>query len=158
MLTKYQQFSVQLVNSLSIEKLKINERCYYNLLNSTFWDWLSIESQPQNPEFRNNAENFHPCPSLLDNVIIVKISCVWSFIVWRPTNSVSFLMSQHQRHSGTQVDISLVLQEVKLSHPFLYTIWKKMIKNLFVHVCLFIHCSCIDAGFPAASLKKLGEN
>ena len=21
-----------------------------------------MESQPQNPEFRNNPENFHPCP------------------------------------------------------------------------------------------------
>ena len=22
-----------------------------------------MESQPQNPEFRNNSENFHPCAS-----------------------------------------------------------------------------------------------
>ena len=22
---------------------------------------ISVESQPQNPEFRNNPENFHPC-------------------------------------------------------------------------------------------------
>ena len=32
-----------------------------NLPNSGFWGWLSTESQPQNPEFRNNPENFHPC-------------------------------------------------------------------------------------------------
>ena len=36
-------------------------RMYYNLLYSAFWGWLSTESQPQNPEFRNNPENFHPC-------------------------------------------------------------------------------------------------
>ena len=48
-----------LTGQLSLEKLKIiNERCYYNLLNSAFWGWLSIESQPQNLEFRNNPETF----------------------------------------------------------------------------------------------------
>ena len=31
----------------------------YNLLNSAFW--VSVESQPQNPELRNNPENFYPC-------------------------------------------------------------------------------------------------
>ena len=34
---------------------------YYNFPNSIFWGWLSMESQPQNPDFRNNPENFHPC-------------------------------------------------------------------------------------------------
>ena len=52
---------------LSLEKLKINERCNYNLLNSAFWGWLSTESQPQNPEFRNNPEKFHPCLCSLSN-------------------------------------------------------------------------------------------
>ena len=32
-----------------------------SLLNSAFWGWLSMESQPQNPEFRIDPENFHPC-------------------------------------------------------------------------------------------------
>ena len=27
-----------------------------------------MESQPQNPEFRNNPENFHPCLSLQINI------------------------------------------------------------------------------------------
>ena len=31
-----------------------------------------MESQPQNPEFRNNPENFHPC-SLKNIIIIIKI-------------------------------------------------------------------------------------
>ena len=34
--------------------MRIYERCYYNLLNSAFWGWLSIKSQPQNPKFRDN--------------------------------------------------------------------------------------------------------
>ena len=45
---------------LSTEELKINQRSYLNLPNSVFLGWLSVESQPQNPEFRNNPENFHP--------------------------------------------------------------------------------------------------
>ena len=42
-------------------KLKTNQRSYFNMHNSGFWGWLSIESQPQNPEFRINPETFHPC-------------------------------------------------------------------------------------------------
>ena len=26
-----------------------------------------MESQPQNPEFRNNPENFHPCDTEMEN-------------------------------------------------------------------------------------------
>ena len=46
---------------LSYSKLKLNYRSHYNLPNSAFWGWLSMERQPQNPEFRNNPENFYPC-------------------------------------------------------------------------------------------------
>ena len=46
---------------LCLENLKPNKRRYYNLPNSAFWGWLSTESQPQNPEFRINPENFHQC-------------------------------------------------------------------------------------------------
>ena len=63
------------------DKLKLYQKSYYYLQNSAFWGWLSIqmylipefrilrlsmESQPQNPEFRNNPENFHPCNPDLD--------------------------------------------------------------------------------------------
>ena len=33
-----------------------------------------MESQPQNPEFRNNPENFHPCIALLYNRILYMTS------------------------------------------------------------------------------------
>ena len=50
---------------MCLDNLKTNQRSSYNLPNSGFWSWLSMESQPQNPEFRINAENFHPCIMLL---------------------------------------------------------------------------------------------
>ena len=43
-----------------LDNLKINQISFYNLPNSAFWGWLSMESQHQNPEFRINTENFHP--------------------------------------------------------------------------------------------------
>ena len=55
--TKDSQFQWSVV----FKKDYINRKTYYNLPNSAIWGWLSIESQPQNPEFRNNHENFHPC-------------------------------------------------------------------------------------------------
>ena len=48
---------------LSLNRLNINLKSYYNLLNSGFWGLLSTESQPQHPELRNNPENFQPCES-----------------------------------------------------------------------------------------------
>ena len=39
----------------------ISENLFYNLPNSGFWGWLSMESQAQNPEFRNIPKNFRPC-------------------------------------------------------------------------------------------------
>ena len=47
--------------SMSLDKLKLNQRSHKNLFNSGFWGWLSMESQPQNPEFRINPKNFYPC-------------------------------------------------------------------------------------------------
>ena len=55
-------FTISSLNGqLSLHRLKINQKSYYNLTNSGFWGRLSVESRPQNPEFRNNPENFHPC-------------------------------------------------------------------------------------------------
>ena len=31
-----------------------------------------MESQPQNPEFKNNPEKFHPCIKLLQKKFVVK--------------------------------------------------------------------------------------
>ena len=54
---------------MCLDNLKINQKSYYNLNNSAFEaDFLwkvslkilnSRSSQPQNPEFRINPENFH---------------------------------------------------------------------------------------------------
>ena len=51
---------LSLNGQLSLDRLKINQRSYYDTPNSAIWGRLSVESQPQNPEFRNNPENFHP--------------------------------------------------------------------------------------------------
>ena len=45
---------------MCLDNLKINQRSYNNLPNSAFWGWLSMESQPQNPEFRINLEHYLP--------------------------------------------------------------------------------------------------
>ena len=48
---------------LSLDRLTIYRRTYYNPPNSAFWGWLSVESQPQNPEIRNNhmLSMLHQC-------------------------------------------------------------------------------------------------
>ena len=46
---------------LCFDNLNFYRRSYYNLPNSAFWGLLSMESQPQNPEFWIIYENFHPC-------------------------------------------------------------------------------------------------
>ena len=56
--------------------VKTNQRGYYNLLNSAFWGWLSMESQPQNPEFRINPENFHPCIQRIKILLSTKNICM----------------------------------------------------------------------------------
>ena len=45
---------------MCLDNQKTNQRIYYKLPNSAFWGLLSMESQPQNPEFRNNPEKVHP--------------------------------------------------------------------------------------------------
>ena len=73
---------------LSLNKLNINQRSYYNLPNSAFWGWLSVESQPQNPEFRNNLENFQPWGYITKTM--VKIPCILSkVILWVFKRNVS---------------------------------------------------------------------
>ena len=44
--------------TLSLDTLYSNKKIYYNLPNSAFWGWLSMESQPQNPEFRKILKTF----------------------------------------------------------------------------------------------------
>ena len=59
-------FKILLISSLngqlSLNILKMNQRSQFNLLNSVF----SVESQPQNPDFKSNPENCHPCKCQLE--------------------------------------------------------------------------------------------
>ena len=71
---------------LSLDRQNINRRTYYFLQNSSFWGWLSIdtdyswiqdsEGDFQNLEFRNNPENFYPCiisPRAVARVLIMVV-------------------------------------------------------------------------------------
>ena len=60
---------------IPLNKLKLNQKSYYYLQISAFWGWLYVGIQPQNPEFRNNPENFQPCTY----VISTKVSWTGSF-------------------------------------------------------------------------------
>ena len=50
----------KLNDQIPLNKLKLNQKSYYYLQNSAFWGRLSMESQPKNPKFRSNPENFYP--------------------------------------------------------------------------------------------------
>ena len=69
-------------DKLSLDYPKTNQRNYYNLPNSAFWGWLSLENRPQNPEFRNNPENFHP------------YICQWSILIFEYVNLKLVSVSQ----------------------------------------------------------------
>ena len=62
MLYAYKVINISSLNGqMPLGELNIHQKSYQNLPNSAFWVWLSFESQPQNPEFRNNPDNFHSC-------------------------------------------------------------------------------------------------
>ena len=64
MLYAYKVLTISRLNGkLPKDELKINHRSYLNLSNS-------VESQPQNPEIRNNPENFYPCNKLISTIIL----------------------------------------------------------------------------------------
>ena len=84
----------KLNGQMSLDRLKINHRSYYDLLNSAFWGWLSVESQPQNPEFRNNPENFHQC--------IPQVAVNQHYTLAFSPNSLQFDM--HQEHFYEEIN------------------------------------------------------
>ena len=50
-----------------------------------------MESQPQNPEFRNSPENFHPWISCVEAHCMEKLSLLPAFIT---TDHVSIIMNE----------------------------------------------------------------
>ena len=54
---------------IPLDKLKLNQKSYYYLRIQYFEaDFLN---QPQNPEFRNNPENFHPCQCTVNSEVFI---------------------------------------------------------------------------------------
>ena len=108
-------------DQLSLDKRKLNQRFHKNLPNSRFWGCLSVESQPQNLEFRNNPENFHPC------IIFDQIQKINNLKHW-PQNTMfctpfTHLCKQFWHRSGPEV-IKLFPCSTLLSTKFI------MIKNV----------------------------
>ena len=51
-----------------------------------------MESQPQNPEFRNNPENFHPCTSI--EKMQRQAPVVVVFVALRPMSTAMVIAGQ----------------------------------------------------------------
>ena len=65
----------KLNGQIPLDKLKLNQKSYLYLQNSAF----SLASQPQNPEFRNNPEIFHPCKQKqIRTIIVIYNNCIYS--------------------------------------------------------------------------------
>ena len=60
-----------------------------------------MESQPQNPEFRNNAENFHPCQLVLSLCILANFSCFYCCLL---TFSKNTFMNPFRMSNGLYPD------------------------------------------------------
>ena len=72
MLYAYTVLTISSLNGqLSSDRLYINKKTYHNSSNWAFWGWISMESQPQNTEFRNNPKNLHPCAMREQTEIVV---------------------------------------------------------------------------------------
>ena len=67
-----------------------------------------MESQPQNPEFRNNPENLHPCrydyQNLLCWLVVNKDFCFVDYVpsqqLWSLRDVVNKEMYTHKVHTG----------------------------------------------------------
>ena len=59
------------MDQLSLDRLKIIIICFIQY----FEDFM--ESQPQNPEFKNNPDNFHPCIIDCAVNVLLKFLPVW---------------------------------------------------------------------------------
>ena len=68
-----------------------------------------MESQPQNPEFRNNPENFHPCIGIMSLSmslsVVLAASHFWFLINnIRRDVSISFKIYRRVKHCKIQVN------------------------------------------------------
>ena len=50
-----------------------------------------MESQPQNPEFRNNPENFHPCVEMLKTWVVKFFKIPQWYFLTQPSGGRKFV-------------------------------------------------------------------
>ena len=73
----------------------ISGKLRYNQPNSAFWGWFSKEIQPQNPEFRNNPENFHPWTQVKIYWIYLRTYATKYFPYWNIFNTLHTVCFMH---------------------------------------------------------------
>ena len=57
--------------------------------------FLIVENQPQNPEFRNNPENVHPCTLLKPNIAsVTKMHEMFQVTTWQNETNKPHIMQQ----------------------------------------------------------------
>ena len=64
-----------------------------------------MESQPQNPEFRNNPENFHPCKSHFELRTCIfcwckVVFCLFVMMLYIPNNNFSVMLGRFPAFLG----------------------------------------------------------
>ena len=91
---------------MSLDRLKIHQRSHCELPNSGFWGWLSVESQPQNPAFRNNSENFHPCRPIYLSVWSSLPVANTGFLGWTAKAHISPSAWPWTRHLGASLSLT----------------------------------------------------
>ena len=96
-----------------------------------------MESQPQNPEFRNNPENFHPCAMKDELVVVTKRpgSRCW----WPPGSSYLIFYGSILLLPGHSIllilfaILVLLCSSLKIHIPRLANIWSKKYDYFLIH-------------------------
>ena len=135
---------------LCLDYLKTSQRCYYNLPNSAFWGWLSMESLPQNPGFRINPDMFHPWLCLGFTVapfsmfeewlyaymISIKISWAVSYgceYSWRCFQWIfTTIISPSKKEKMSHLENKIKTSQLGLTHGWKFKISKILLSKKFV--------------------------
>ena len=139
---------------MSLDRLIINQRSYYGLLNPAFRGWLSMESHPQNPEFRNYSENFHPCfCNLRQNSWAEFIYCT---ITKSPQGGlrVNDVRGQnfHSPARNYEWNLESTSNSSQSTHPVERVLWEEILEKVKLHItslCSLLHtllkdkCMCL---------------
>ena len=117
---------------IPLDKLKLNQKSYHYLQNSAFWGRLSMESRPQNPEFRNNPENFHPWECRNWSYISIRSTLICVCTIWE---HLPYLNYMGQLSNNINLDWSALFS------LFLTSVLSPVFVKLITSLLAFQHCS-----------------